>query len=253
MVEILVFGKNAGSGERRAELRRSARRQQFIIKVSSWPFYNQQEEVVNQKSLRVIDRFVFNDLDVDNAGQTVDNKHTGSMISPFFLLSKTDKPLDLSVKKGENDGLLAGVPSLSLSRAPLAQIYPSHSPLTPATQPIFLLITPTFFRFTDVTSNVYIKKGKKKELLYRQESCYDLLFIDYCYFLFWKGLLISFYSKSDVENDIEIAMMLLLFDDKKFIIESKFLIRLCIAGEKKENEIKYRTGLSWKALKTGWT
>ena len=33
-----------------------------------------------------------------------------------------------------------------------------------ANQPIFLLITPTFFmiRFIDVTSNVYIKKGKKK-------------------------------------------------------------------------------------------
>ena len=31
---------------------------------------------------------------VDNAGQTADNKHTGSMIFPFFLLaSKTDKPL----------------------------------------------------------------------------------------------------------------------------------------------------------------
>ena len=29
---------------------------------------------------------------------------------------------------------------------------------------------------------------------------------------------------------------MLLFDDKEFIIESKFLIPLCIAGEKKENE-----------------
>ena len=39
-------------------------------------------------------RFVFNYLAVDNAGQTADNKHTGSMIFPFFLLaSKTDKPL----------------------------------------------------------------------------------------------------------------------------------------------------------------
>ena len=86
--------KNAGGGERRAELRRSARRQQFIIKVSSWRFYNRQEEVLNQKSPKVIDRFVFNYLAVDNAGQTADNKHTGSMIFPFFLLaSKTDKPL----------------------------------------------------------------------------------------------------------------------------------------------------------------
>ena len=86
--------KNAGGGARRAELRRSARRQQFIIKVSSWRFYNRQEEVLNQKSPKVIDRFVFNYLAVDNAGQTADNKHTGSMIFPFFLLaSKTDKPL----------------------------------------------------------------------------------------------------------------------------------------------------------------
>ena len=38
-------------------------------------------------------RFVFNYLAVDNAGQTGDNKHTGRMIFPFFLLaSKTDKP-----------------------------------------------------------------------------------------------------------------------------------------------------------------
>ena len=86
--------KNTGGGARRAELRRSARRQQFIIKVSSWRFYNRQEEVLNQKSPKVIDRFVFNYLAVDNAGQTADNKHTGSMIFPFFLLaSKTDKPL----------------------------------------------------------------------------------------------------------------------------------------------------------------
>ena len=84
----------AGGGERRAELRRSARRQQFIIKVSSWRFYNRQEEVLNQKSPKVMARFVFNYLAVDNAGQTADNKHTGSMIFPFFLLaSKTDKPL----------------------------------------------------------------------------------------------------------------------------------------------------------------
>ena len=82
--------KNDGGRERRAEIRRSARRQQFIIKVNSWQFYNRQEEVLNQKiaksyrSLRL----------VDNAGQTADNKHTGSMIFPFFLLaSKTDKPL----------------------------------------------------------------------------------------------------------------------------------------------------------------
>ena len=73
---------------------KNCRRQQFIIKVSSWRFYNRQEEVLDQKSPKVIDRFVFNYLAVDNAGQTADNKHTGSMIFPFFLLaSKTDKPL----------------------------------------------------------------------------------------------------------------------------------------------------------------
>ena len=55
-----------------------ARRQQFIIKVSSWRFYNQQEEVLNQKSPKVIDHFVFNYLAVDNTGQTADNKHTGT-------------------------------------------------------------------------------------------------------------------------------------------------------------------------------
>ena len=84
--------------KRRAELRRSARRRQFIIKLSSWRFYNRQKEVLDQKSpkvnWKVIDSFVFNYLAVDNAGQTADNKHTGSMIFRFFLLaSKTDKPL----------------------------------------------------------------------------------------------------------------------------------------------------------------
>ena len=86
--------KKAGSGQRRAELRRSARRQQFIIKVSSWRFYNQQEEFLNQQSLRVIDRSVFNNLAVNNAGRKEENTHIGSMIFLFFLLvSKTDKPL----------------------------------------------------------------------------------------------------------------------------------------------------------------
>ena len=67
--------KHVGGGERRAELRRSARRQQFIIKVSPWQFYNRQEEVLNLKSPKVIDRFVFNYLAIDNMGQTADNKH----------------------------------------------------------------------------------------------------------------------------------------------------------------------------------
>ena len=47
------------------------------------------------KNRQVIDRFVFNYLAVDNAGQTADNKHIGSMIFPFFLLArKTHKPLE---------------------------------------------------------------------------------------------------------------------------------------------------------------
>ena len=71
----------------------SARRQQFFVQVSCSWFHNRQE-VLDQKSPQVIDHIVFNYLVVDNAGQTVDNKHTGSMIFPFFLLaSKTDKPL----------------------------------------------------------------------------------------------------------------------------------------------------------------
>ena len=65
-----------------------------MIKVSSWRCYNQQEEFLNQQWLRVIDRSVFNNLAVNNAGRKADNKHIGSMIFPFFLLvSKTDKPL----------------------------------------------------------------------------------------------------------------------------------------------------------------
>ena len=50
------------------------------MKVSFRRFYNRQEEVLYQKSPKVIDRFVFNYLAVDNAGQTSDNKHTGSII-----------------------------------------------------------------------------------------------------------------------------------------------------------------------------
>ena len=70
----------------------------FIIKVSSWRFYNRQEEVLDQESpkvnWKVIDCFVFNYLANDNAGETADSKHTGSTIFRFFLLeSKTDKLL----------------------------------------------------------------------------------------------------------------------------------------------------------------
>ena len=66
----------------------------FLL-ISSWRFYNRQEEVLDQNSPKVIDRFVFNYLAVDNAGQTADNKHTGRMIFRFFLqASKTDKPLE---------------------------------------------------------------------------------------------------------------------------------------------------------------
>jgi len=71
-----------------------ARRQQLIIISTFLQFYNQQEEDLNQKSPRVIDRFVFRNLTVDNVGQTANNKNTGSMIFPLFLLtSKTDKQL----------------------------------------------------------------------------------------------------------------------------------------------------------------
>ena len=45
--------KNAGGKERRAELRRSARRQQFIIKVSSWRFYNRSKIAKSCRSLRI--------------------------------------------------------------------------------------------------------------------------------------------------------------------------------------------------------
>ena len=76
--------KNADGKERRAELRRSARRQLFIIKVSSWRFYNQQEKVLNQKSPKVIDRFVFNYLAVDKAGQTADNTQAAWFFRSFF-------------------------------------------------------------------------------------------------------------------------------------------------------------------------
>ena len=51
--------KNAGSGERRAELRRSKRKLQSIIKVSFWRLYN----VYNQQD----QTFVFNNLVVDKA------------------------------------------------------------------------------------------------------------------------------------------------------------------------------------------
>ena len=94
--------KNAG-----ARKKEPARRQQLIIinfiKVRSRWFYNQQEDL-NQKSPRVKNRFVFNNLAVDNVGQTADNKNTGSMIFPSFLLaSKTNKQL------GDETQLLTGL------------------------------------------------------------------------------------------------------------------------------------------------
>ena len=93
--------------------------QQFIIKVSSWRFYNQQEEVLNQKSLRVIDRFVFNNLAVDNAGQLADNKHTGSMSFPVFLLvSKTDKALGDETFQNQSVKLTSVLTGLFLHTVP---------------------------------------------------------------------------------------------------------------------------------------
>ena len=69
-------------------------RQQLIIISTFLQFYNQQKEDLNQKSPRVIDHFVLKNLAVDNVGQTANNKNTGSMIFPLFLLaSKTNKLL----------------------------------------------------------------------------------------------------------------------------------------------------------------
>ena len=90
-----------------ARKKEPARRQQLIIinfiKVRSRWFYNQQEDL-NQKSPRVKNRFVYNNLAVDNVGQTADNKNTGSMIFPSFLLaSKTNKQL------GDETQLLTGL------------------------------------------------------------------------------------------------------------------------------------------------
>ena len=106
--------KNAGGGERRAELRRSARRQQFIIKVSSWRFYNRQEEVLNQKSPKVIDRFVFIYLAVDNAGQTADNKLA------------CEQALCLGKKSEEREGKgLFQLPSSPLDQRPVYRLITS--------------------------------------------------------------------------------------------------------------------------------
>ena len=129
--------KNAGGGERRAELRRSERRQQFIIKVSSWRFYNRQEEVLDQKSpkvnWKVIDRFVFNYLAVDNAGQTADNKHTGSMIFRFFLLaSKTDKPLGGNTFQNQSVKLICWQAFSSYSSLPAFLYSPLKLKLVPS-------------------------------------------------------------------------------------------------------------------------
>ena len=79
------------AGEKRAKLRRSAGRQQFIIKVSSWRFYNRQEEVLNQKSPKVIDRFVFNYLAVDNANQIASTKAAWFFLSFFWRVRPTSR------------------------------------------------------------------------------------------------------------------------------------------------------------------
>ena len=55
----LIVGFAAGSGERRAELRRSTRKLRSIIKVRSWRLYN----VYNQQN----QKFVFNNLVVYKA------------------------------------------------------------------------------------------------------------------------------------------------------------------------------------------
>ena len=59
-----------------------------------WSFWGRLGKPRIKVNWKVIDRFVFNYLAVDNAGETADNKHTGSTIFRFFPLeSKTDKPL----------------------------------------------------------------------------------------------------------------------------------------------------------------
>ena len=143
---------NAGGWERRAELWRSARRQQFIIKVSSWRFYNWQEEVLNQKSPKVIDRFVFA---VDNAGQKADNKHTGTMIFPFFLLvSKTDKPLRDHTFKNQSLNSCDDRPFTSYGSLTAFFYSPFKQKLMPYKHKQLSLIFQTCFDGTSVTFSV---------------------------------------------------------------------------------------------------
>ena len=74
--------KNAGSVERRGELRRSKRKLQSIIKVSFWRLYN----VYNQQD----QTFVINNLVVDKAQPAWYT--ASSMIFPFFhLVSKSSR------------------------------------------------------------------------------------------------------------------------------------------------------------------
>ena len=96
--------KNAGSRERRAELRRSARRLQLIylfIKVSPWQLYNihDQQEVLKPKIVTDIDCFVFKNLVVDKVqpvwqvtdrGQTVDITNTQTRQHDFSFPSSSE-------------------------------------------------------------------------------------------------------------------------------------------------------------------
>ena len=72
------------AGKEELTVRRSARRQQLIIEVGSRRFYNQQDEVLNQKSLRVIDSFVFNIVAVETR---VKQRITSIQAAWFFFSS----------------------------------------------------------------------------------------------------------------------------------------------------------------------
>ena len=69
----------------------------LLLKQVPGGFITSKKKSSTENSQKVMDRFIFNSLAVDNAGQPADNKHTGSAetFSNFFLLaSKTNKPFE---------------------------------------------------------------------------------------------------------------------------------------------------------------
>ena len=88
--------KNAGSGERIAELRRSTRQMQSVFKVRSWRLYNvynQQDQKPSSTIWSTIKRSLSGRCSRSNSRQQAHSSLTaGSMIFPFFLLvSKTSR------------------------------------------------------------------------------------------------------------------------------------------------------------------